>query len=230
VLEVAIRKQLRDFTLELEIRVKPGEILVIMGANGSGKSTTLNSIAGLIQPDYGYVRLGGRVLFDAATETNLPPENRCIGYVFQNSAVFPHLTVWENIAFGLRARHEKPDIIESRVSSLLEKMDLHDLSAVKAQNLSGGQKQRVALARAIAIRPALLMLDEPFTALDTESIRAVRELTRALITEMKIPCLIVTHRAGDICDLWDKSCVFSRGKKEWEGSPGTCPGSFLHPQ
>lgn len=224
-LDVAIKKQLRDFTLDVTVRVKPGEIFVIMGANGSGKSTTLSSIAGLVHPDTGYVRLGGDVLYDSPTRSNLPPEDRRIGYVFQNSAVFPHLTVRENIAFGLRARKEKTDVIESRVVSLLEKMDIRDLSSVKAKNLSGGQKQRVALARAIAIRPALLMLDEPFTALDTNSIRAVRDLTRAVISEMQIPCLLVTHRAGDILEIGDRACVLSRGRKEWEGSPRDIPES-----
>jgi len=226
VLDVAIQKQLRDFTLDVAVRVDPGKIFVIMGANGSGKSTTLSSIAGLVCPDTGYVRLGGEILYDSPTRSNLPPEDRRIGYVFQNSAVFPHLTVHENVAFGLRARKEKPDVINSRVVSLLEKMDLHDLSPVKAKNLSGGQKQRVALARAIAIQPSLLMLDEPFTALDIDSIRAVRDLTRAVITEMQIPCLLVTHRVGDILEIGDKACVLSHGKKEWEGSPRDMPGTF----
>jgi len=226
VLDVVIKKQLRDFTLELAIRVNPGKILVIMGANGSGKSTTLSSIAGLLCPDSGHIRLGEQILFDSVTGADIPPEERRIGYVFQNAAVFPHLTVRENIAFGLRARHEKRDIIESRVASLMGTMDIRDLSGVKAKDLSGGQKQRVALARAIAIRPALLMLDEPFTALDADSIRAVRDLTREVVTDMEIPCLLVTHRASDILDIGDKSCVLSCGKKAWEGLPGDMPGHF----
>ena len=225
-LDAVIKKELRDFTLELAIRADPGEILVIMGANGSGKSTTLSSIAGLLRPDSGHIRLGGQVLFDSKTGSDLPPEDRRIGYVFQNSAVFPHLTVRENIAFGLRACHEKPGIIESRISSLLGKMDLGNLSGVRARDLSGGQKQRVALARAIAIRPALLMLDEPFTGLDAGSIQAVRDLTRAVVAEMQIPCLLVTHRVGDVHDLGDKTCVFSSGKKAWEGNSRDLPGHF----
>lgn len=225
-LDVGIKKQLRDFTLDIAFQVKPGKILVIMGANGSGKSTTLSSIAGLLRPDSGYVRLGKEVLFDSATGMNLPPEDRQTGYVFQNSAVFPHLTAWENIAFGLRARHETRDLIESRVATLLEKMDIRNLSEVKARGLSGGQKQRVALARAIAVQPKILMLDEPFTALDADSIRAVRELTRAVVTEMQIPCILVTHRVGDILEIGDKSCVLSCGKKEWEGHPRDMPEHF----
>ena len=225
-LDVVIKKQLRDFTLDISFRVDPGKIFVVMGANGSGKSTALSSIAGLIHPDSGYVRLNGEILFDSTPETDLPPEDRRIGYVFQNSAVFPHMTVRENIAFGLRARRELPDVIESRVSSLLKKMDLCDLSSVKAKNLSGGQKQRVALARAIAIRPALLMLDEPFTALDVGSVEVVRDLTRAVISEMQIPCLLVTHRVGDIIEIGDNSCVLSRGKKVWDGHPRDMPECF----
>lgn len=225
-LDAVIKKQLRDYTLELTIQVPPGEILVIMGANGSGKSTTLSSIAGLLQPDQGHVRLGGDTFFDSAAGTDLPPEDRCVGYVFQNSAVFPHLTVRENIAFGLRARHEKADVIESRVASLLGKMGIRDLSRVKAKDLSGGQKQRVALARAIAIRPKILMLDEPFTALDVDSTNAVRDLTRAVVTEMMIPCIMVTHRVEDIRDLGNKACILSCGKKVWEGSSRDLPGHF----
>jgi molybdate transport system ATP-binding protein len=159
---------------------------------------------------------------------DIPPEDREIGYVFQNSAVFPHLSIRENIAFGLRTRHEKADLIGSRVNGLLAKMGLVDLADVKAQDLSGGQKQRVALARALAIRPQLLLLDEPFTALDAGSILAVRDLARTVVSEMKIPCIVVTHRAGDIDGLGDAACILSDGKKTWEGLPQDLPRAITN--
>jgi ABC-type sulfate/molybdate transport systems ATPase subunit len=222
-LEAAIHKTLRDFSLDLTLRAGPGEVVVLMGENGAGKSTALNIISGLVSPDAGSIRLAGSELFNPGTKADVPAENRRIGYVLQNSAVFPHLSVKDNIAFGLRARHRPPVIIRERVSHWLEAMHLDDLAEVKAGNLSGGQKQRVALARALATGPALLMLDEPFTALDADSIRLVKELTRTYVTDMAIPCLVVTHRIADSRDIGDRVCVLCRGKKEWEGKPEDTP-------
>lgn len=222
-LDVTIKKKLRDFSLDLSIHAKPGEIVVLMGENGAGKSTALNIISGLVTPDTGSIRLDGSVLFDSGTSTEIPAEHRRIGYVFQNSAVFPHLSARENIAFGLRAQHKPQVFIKEQVAHWLKVMHIEDLAEVKAGNLSGGQKQRVALARALATGPALLMLDEPFTALDGENIRLVKELTRTFVTRMAIPCLVVTHRISDCQDIGDKVCVISQGNKEWEGKPENLP-------
>ena len=158
----------------------------------------------------------------------MPVENRRIGYVLQNSAVFPHLSVRDNIAFGLRARHTSPVLIRERVGHWLKALNIEDLAPVRAGNLSGGQKQRVALARALAIEPALLMLDEPFTALDPDTTRLVKELTRTFVTETSIPCLVVTHRVTDSRDVGDKVCVICQGKKEWEGKPEDTPTCMCH--
>lgn len=221
--DATIRKQLRDFALDLTIRAGPGEVVVLMGENGAGKSTALNIISGLVTPDAGSVRLNGKVLFDSGTKMEVPAEHRRIGYVFQNSAVFPHLSVKDNIAFGLRARHKPPVFIREHVRSWLNAMNIEGLADVRAGNLSGGQKQRVALARALATEPALLMLDEPFTALDAENIRLVKELTRTFVSEMNIPCLVVTHRVIDCKDVGDRVCVICQGKLEWEGKPEGLP-------
>jgi ABC-type sulfate/molybdate transport systems ATPase subunit len=221
--DAAIRKKLRDFSLDLAIRAGPGEVVVLMGENGAGKSSVLNIISGLASPDKGSIRLNSTVLFDSGTNVDVPTENRRIGYVLQNSAVFPHLSVRENIAFGLRARHKSPVFIKEHVGRWLKVMHIEDLGDVKAGNLSGGQKQRVALARALVIEPALLMLDEPFTALDAENIQLVKELTRTFVTEMAIPCLIVTHRMSDSRDVGDMVCVICQGKKDWEGKPENTP-------
>ncbi|MDO9550263.1 MAG: ATP-binding cassette domain-containing protein [Methanoregula sp.] len=222
-LDATIHKKLRDFSLDITIRAGPGEIMVLMGENGAGKSTILNSICGLVPPDTASIQLDGSLLFDSGTGVDVPVEKRCIGYVFQNSAVFPHYSVRENVAFGLRALHKPPVFIRERVAHWLKAMNIEDLADIKAGNLSGGQKQRVALARALATEPALLMLDEPFTALDAENIRLVKELTRKFVTEMAIPCLVVTHRITDSRDIGDKVCRICQGRKEWEGKPEDMP-------
>jgi len=222
-LNATIHKKLRDFSLDITLNAGPGEVVVLMGENGAGKSTVLNIISGLVTPDAGSIRLDGSLLFDSNTGVNVPVENRRIGYVFQNSVVFPHFSVRDNIAFGLRAMHKPSVFVKERVGHWMDAIDIKDLADVKAGNLSGGQKQRVALARALATEPALLMLDEPFTGLDTDNIRIVKELTRTFVTEMAIPCLVVTHRITDSRDIGDKVCVFCQGEKEWEGKPEDVP-------
>jgi len=222
-LEATVKKVLRDFTLDVKIRAGRGEIVVIMGENGAGKSTTLNLISGLVTPDTGSIRLNGTHVFDAGTGIEVPVEDRRIGYVFQNSAVFPHLTVYENIAFGLRAMHLNHETMVERAGHWIKKMDLVNISAIRAGSLSGGQRQRVALARALAISPALLMLDEPFAALDVQSTVSVKDAICRCVAELEIPCLAVTHRIVDACDVGDRICVLSQGKNVWEGKPGDMP-------
>ncbi|MGA2104987.1 sulfate/molybdate ABC transporter ATP-binding protein [Methanoregula sp.] len=222
-LEAVIVKKLRDYTLDLELSVKAGEVTVLMGVNGSGKSTTLNIIAGLLIPDTASITLNNECLFKSTDNIDIPAEDRRIGYVLQNSAVFPHMSVRDNIAFGLRARHLPRQVIAERVAYWTEHMHIADLIGVKAGNLSGGQKQRVALARALAIEPALLMLDEPFTGLDADSTKVVKDLVREFVKKLQIPCITVTHRVVDSADIGDFACVLCQGKKEWEGHSGEIP-------
>ncbi len=226
-LEADIHKQLRDFPLNLNLRVKPGEILVLMGENGSGKSTVLNTISGLLIPDNGSITLNGTPFFDSTNAIVLPVEDRNIGYVLQNPAVFPHLTVRENISYGLKARHKPKGLVDARVNRWMRGMDIEGLAQVKAGNLSGGQKQKVALARALAIEPHILMLDEPFTALDTESRQSVQEAIRTSVSELQIPCLVVTHRDADATGIGDQVYILHQGVKQWEGRPSDMPASGM---
>ena len=226
-LEANLHKQLRDFPLDLNLRVNPGEILVLMGENGAGKSTVLNSISGLLKPDTGSITLSGRQFFDSMNAINLPVEDRNIGYVLQNPAVFPHLTVRENIAYGLKARYTPKDLVNTSVNRWMMVMNIEELARVKAGNLSGGQKQKVALARAFAIEPDLLMLDEPFTALDTESRQSVQEAVRTCVSELQIPCLVVTHRVADALEMGERVYLLNRGVNRWEGRPSDMPAAGM---
>ncbi len=222
-LDVEVTKKLRDFTLDVQLQVEPGTTLVLMGSNGSGKSTTLNIISGLIRPDTGTIRLNGSGLYDQKHRIDVPVEDRSIGYVFQNCAVFPHLTVRENVAYGLKALHMKNVDIAKEVDDWLTRTDLTELAAVTAGELSGGQKQRVALARAFAIKPSLLMLDEPFTALDVGSIESIKGLIRSSIADMQIPCILVTHRPLDAREMSSHALLLSEGKCCWKGNPDDLP-------
>lgn len=225
-LDAAIHKKMRDFSLDFTISVTPGEIVVLMGENGAGKSSALNCISGIMQPDSGSIRLNGTLLFDKAGGVDVPVESRNIGYVFQRSAIFPHLSVRENIAFGLHARHLSSSAVREITSRWLHAMNIGDLAGVKAGKLSGGQKQRVAIARAMAPDPALLMLDEPFSGLDNETTALVKELIRAFARDRGIPCLVVTHRVTDSRDVGDRVCMIRRGSIKYEGAPGHLPGEF----
>jgi len=226
-LDVDLHKQLRDFSLDLNLRVNLGEILILMGENGAGKSTVLNTIAGLLTPDAGSITLSGRQFFDSMNAINLPVEDRNIGYVLQNPAVFPHLTVRENIAYGLKARYTPKDQVDTRVNHWMMVMNIEELARVKAGNLSGGQKQKVALARAFAIEPDLLMLDEPFTALDTESRQSVQEAVRTCVSDLQIPCLVVTHRVADAFEMGERVYLLNRGVNHWEGRPSDMPAAGM---
>ncbi len=230
-LEAVIHRNLRDFPLEAEFCVRKGETLVLIGENGSGKSSLLLLLSGLLLPDSGRIELDGLVLFDPLNTIHVPVEERNIGFVFQNYAIFPHMTVFENVAFGLRRRKVPASEIRSRVQDSLSLLSLESLSGVRANHLSGGERQRTALARALVIEPALLLLDEPVSALDAVAQERMRSELRSYIRNADIPCIAVTHSFRDAFALGDRVGVMERGRVVQTGTPQEVMGmgsEFLH--
>ena len=228
---MAIHRALRDYSLDAEFRVQPGEILVLIGENGSGKSSLLYLLSGLLAPGSGHISLGSRTLYDSANGIDKPPEERDVGFVFQNYAMFPHMTVFENVAFGLRRRKVPESELRSRVAENLALLSLEHLSDVRADQLSGGECQRAALARALVIEPSLLLLDEPVSALDAIAQERMRSQICAYVRKSGIPCITVTHSFRDAVSLGDRLGVMERGRIIQDGDLEEVMGSgntFLH--
>ncbi|HEY3597342.1 MAG TPA: ABC transporter ATP-binding protein [Paraburkholderia sp.] len=198
----------------LELRIGAGETLVLLGPSGCGKTTTLRMIAGLETPD-----AGGRVLFGDEDVTALPIERRQVGMVFQSYALFPNLTVRGNIGYGLKIRRIAADLARRRVDELLAMMRLAEHADKPVDQLSGGQRQRVALARALAPQPRVLLLDEPLTALDARLRDTLRGEMNALLRELGITTVYVTHDQAEAMELGDRIVVMSDGRIEQTGTP-----------
>jgi molybdate transport system ATP-binding protein len=199
--------------------VEPGEVAALLGPNGAGKTTVLRALAGLLRLDGGRVLLDGRVLEDAAQRVRVPAERRPVGMVFQDYLLFPHLSVVENVAFGLRARGVRRAAARRTAQGWLERLGLAGLADASPSTLSGGQQQRVALARALATDPRLLLLDEPLAALDV-SIRAeVRRDLRRHLREFAGVNLLVTHDPLEAIALADRLIVIERGRIVQTGTP-----------
>jgi molybdate transport system ATP-binding protein len=188
--------------------------VALYGPSGAGKTLTLKTIAGLIRPNAGHIRVAGRTLFDSAAGVDLPAPQRRTGYLFQNFALFPHLSVRDNIAFGLRAWYRRglSRADRDQVQSLLDGFELANLADSHPHALSGGQQQRVALARALACQPRILLLDEPFAALNTMLRRALRADLAAVRRRWGIPALMITHDIDDVLELADVACVYEDGR------------------
>jgi putative spermidine/putrescine transport system ATP-binding protein len=198
----------------LELQIGAGETLVLLGPSGCGKTTTLRLIAGLETPD-----AGGRVRFGNDDVTTLPIEKRAVGMVFQNYALFPNLTVRGNIGYGLKIRRVSAEETRRRVDELLAMMRLAEHADKPVDQLSGGQRQRVALARALAPQPRVLLLDEPLTALDARLRDALRGEMNALLRELGITTVYVTHDQAEAMELGDRIVVMSEGRIEQIGTP-----------
>jgi molybdate transport system ATP-binding protein len=200
-LRVHISHDLRSFRLELELDVQ-SETVALAGPSGAGKTTVLRAIAGLLSPEDGRVECGGTLWFDSKRRIDLPPEHRSVGLVFQEYALFPHLTVEQNVAYGGPARARE----------LVERLGLGALAHARPGSLSGGERQRVALARALAREPQVLLLDEPLAALDAQTRTTVRGELREHLRALRLPTVLVTHDYADAAALADRIAVMVAGR------------------
>jgi len=192
-LNVTIDTQLNTFHLNAAFTAEMGKTTVLLGESGAGKSTILRVLAGLLHPEQGHISLNGVTYFDSQRHISVPPQERPFGYVFQDYVLFPHLTVFENVAFGLRAQRFARTVVRQRVTEALERVRLVGFDQRRPAQLSGGQQQRVAIARVLALQPELLLLDEPLSALDVQTRREVRQELRRILLEVGITTVMVTH-------------------------------------
>lgn len=215
-LNIHLHKRLENFVLQLELAAPPG-ITALFGHSGAGKSMILASVAGLTLPDAGRIVLNGAILFDSEQKINRPPQRRAVGYVMQDYLLFPHLNVTQNIAFGLTglARPEKTRVI----GEVLQRVGLAGFEPRRPHELSGGQQQRVALARALVTRPRVLLLDEPFSALDGPTRALLRRDLLRLRGELGMPILFVTHDLAEAYLLADQIAVIEAGRLLQLGPP-----------
>ena len=216
--------RLGDFRTELAFEVDAGHVLVLFGPSGSGKTTALRTIAGLVRPDAGHIVIAGRTVYADGNRPGTPavwvqPHRRGVGYVTQQNHLFPHLTVRQNIAYGLRDRRGEP--ARRRVGELIERLRLDGLEDRRIWQLSGGQQQRAALARALAPRPDLLLLDEPFAALDMELRRELGSELRATVRQFDVPVILVTHSREEALALGDEVQIIDGGVTVASGPPLT---------
>jgi molybdate transport system ATP-binding protein len=208
-IEVRLVKRLPGFTLDVAWDAADG-VAVLFGPSGAGKTVTLQCLAGLVRPDAGRIAVGGETFFDSDARIDLAPQRRRIGYVFQGYALFPHLTVAENVGFGLRGRPRAARA--RRVAEVVERLGLGGLERRRPRELSGGQRQRVALGRALAIDPALLLLDEPLSALDGPLRRTLRDELRQTLADWRIAAVVVTHDFTEAYRLGDRIVVYEGGR------------------
>jgi sulfate/thiosulfate transport system ATP-binding protein len=210
-----IVKRFGDFVAldEVDLSVASGRLTALLGPSGGGKSTLLRIIGGLEAPDAGRIKIGGR------ETTSVPAQRRNVGFVFQHYAAFKHLSVFRNVAFGLEIRKRPKAEIRKRVYELLELVHLEQFADRMPSQLSGGQRQRMALARALAVEPSVLLLDEPFGALDTKVRRELRDWLRRLHDEVHVTTVFVTHDQEEALEVSDEIVVINHGHIEQVGTP-----------
>ncbi|MFZ8916167.1 MAG: sulfate/molybdate ABC transporter ATP-binding protein [Ilumatobacteraceae bacterium] len=207
-----------NFRLDVSFDVADGETLAVLGPNGAGKSTILRCLLGLVPLDTGRIVLGDHVLEDTTNNLYVEPENRRVGAVFQDYLLFRHLSVIDNVAFGLRARGAKKESARLTARAHLERFEVEHLADRRPSQLSGGEAQRVALARALAVDPKVLLLDEPLAALDVTTRRTVRDELSLFLSAFGGPRLIVTHDPADARRLADRVLIVEHGSVVQHGS------------
>ncbi len=211
---VRLKKNLEGFTLDVNWATQEG-IAVIFGPSGSGKSMTLQVIAGFVAVDEGYIQVGEQVFLDSSASIDLPPQRREIGYLLQNYALFPHMTVRQNILYGCRTSGRATGEFQEMIALF----QLEGLENRYPGALSGGQKQRVALARALMRKPRILLLDEPLAAVDIAVRKMIRTELKLLQRKLKIPMILITHDLGEALSLADKLIIYEQGRVVQEGDP-----------
>jgi molybdate transport system ATP-binding protein len=216
-----IRASLRNknsapFVLGVSVEV-PAGITILFGPSGAGKSTLLDCVAGLVHPEEGRIALGEKILFDAETHVELPPQRRKVGYLFQSAALFPHMSVEENVAYGLDQLHA--NVRQEHVTEILEAFRVEGLRTRKPAEISGGEAQRVALARALVTEPRALLLDEPLTGLDAELKSGIVDDLRAWNAAKRIPILYVTHSREEVDALGERVIALDHGHVVSSGAP-----------
>jgi molybdate transport system ATP-binding protein len=215
-LRVNIKKRVNGFTLDTSWEIG-NELAVLFGQSGAGKSLTLQLIAGLMKPDSGFIKSGGNDYFDSALGINIPPCKRSFGYVFQDLALFPHMSVRENILYGSKGV-PKDERVE-RLEELTAKFRIRGIEDKMPSEISGGQKQRVAFARALIRRPEVLLLDEPFSALDSSLRIEMRAFLAQVREEFNLPVVLVTHDVYEAFTMPDRLIVYSNGRVVQTGAP-----------
>lgn len=210
-LKVNIKRQIENFELNLKFETK-NRPLALLGSSGSGKSLTLKSIAGLETPELGSIIFNDNIFFDSNKKINMDIRKRKIGYIFQNYALFPHMTVSENIAFGINQKNK--DIINHLVYENLKKVKMLEYQNRLPHQLSGGQQQRVAIARALALEPDILLLDEPFSALDSSTKEIVINEMKEILSNFKGDSILVTHNLDEAYTLCDDILIINKGYEE----------------
>jgi ABC-type Fe3+/spermidine/putrescine transport system ATPase subunit len=203
----------------VSLAIRQGEIFTLLGPSGCGKTTTLRLIAGLDNPDAGRIALAGRTIVDAAHKLFTPPNKRNMGMVFQSYAIWPHKTVFENVAYPLRVRGVRGAEVQERVLRVLEKVGLAGFENRRGPELSGGQQQRVALARALVYEPDILLLDEPFSNLDAKLREQMRVQLKSLLREIEVTVVLVTHDQSEALSLSDRVALMDRGALVQIGRP-----------
>ncbi|WP_209332734.1 ATP-binding cassette domain-containing protein [Lunatimonas salinarum] len=217
-IDILLNKKLKGASgpipLELDIHLQQGDFVGIYGPSGAGKSSVLRMLAGLMQPDSGFVRVNGETWYDSQSSIHLAARYRHIGMVFQEYSLFPNMTVRENLEFALDNRRDR-----KLVDTLLNSIGMHELAHQKPGILSGGQKQRVALARAMIRRPALLLLDEPLSALDMQMRRNLQQYILQFHREFELTTMLVSHDAAEIKKMTKRLLVLEQGNIGYDGDP-----------
>jgi molybdate transport system ATP-binding protein len=210
-LDVALDTSINTFHLKVDFQSERGKTIALLGESGAGKSTILRLLVGLLRPQHGHIDLNSITYFSEGQRIFVPPQERPFGYVFQDYVLFPHLSVFENVAFGLRAQHLPAREVRRRVADALQQVHLPGLDQRRPAQLSGGQQQRVAIARALALQPQLLLLDEPLSALDVQTRREVRQELRRILSEVDLTTILVTHNYLDALFFGDQILVLDHG-------------------